>query len=95
MDFAELKQILSEQFPKVWLKDGKLFARTEECLWTGEGSTIDVRIEDGIYEVDAFNSYDTSDMYVFGVHKALHNALADYGFFAEFYDAGTVFIYRS
>lgn len=95
MDFAELKQILAEQFPKVWLKDGKLFARTDECLWTGEGSSIDVKVEGETFTVPAFDYYDQSGLYVFGVHKSLHNALEDYGFFAEFYDAGTVFIYRS
>ena len=29
----------------------------------------------------------------FGIHKDLYNALAKLGYFAEFYDAGTVFAY--
>jgi hypothetical protein len=97
VDIQELKQILSEQFPKVWIKDGKEFDNIhDDSLWTGEGSEIEVKDEASgqTFMMAAFDSFNTSSWYVFGVHKYFHNALEDYGFFTEAYDGGTYFIYE-
>ena len=77
---------LEKQFPNVWFKDGEEFADGyENTIWTGEGSTI------GEYDY-AFSSYSYYE--TFGVHPILAKALDKLGLYAEFYDAGTVFIYK-
>ncbi len=100
MDFELLKAQLSNAFPKVWIKDGDEFSRGHKnSLWTGEGSMITTTVplpgEQFTFDIPAFDSCDLSDIYVFGVHHKLHKFLEERGFFAEFHDGGTVFIYRS
>jgi hypothetical protein len=76
---------LEKQFPNVWFKDGEEFASGyENTIWTGEGSDID-----GESAFCHYGYYDTMH-----VHPKLAKALDKLGLYAEFYDAGTVFIYK-
>lgn len=85
MNVPDVIAILQKQFPNVWMKDGADFAdRYENTIWTGEGSDID-----GAY---AFCSYSYDD--TMGIHPKFNDALNRLGLWAEFYDAGTVFIYE-
>jgi hypothetical protein len=78
-------QSLAKQFPDVWFKDGAEFARGyEQTIWTGEGSYIG--------DANAFDYYGYGN--TMGVHPELHKALDKQGLYAEFYDAGTVFLYN-
>ena len=77
---------LVKQFPHVWFKDGAEFAEGyEDTIWTGEGSDIG----DHQYAFDYYGYGETM-----GVHPELAAALDKLGLYAEFYDAGTVFIYQ-
>ena len=77
---------LQALFPEVWFKDGGEFSTGQaNTIWTGEGSFID-----GDY---AFSSYGHRD--TMGVHPTMDKALRKLGLWAEFYDAGTVFIYAN
>lgn len=98
MDLFVLQAKLAVKFPKVWVKDGAEFDRRHAtALWTGEGSKIDVTVDVGdekmTFEVPAFDQYDMTGLYEFGVHRDLHNFLAENGCYAEAYDGGTYFIY--
>jgi len=87
-------QKLVSLFPKVWFKDGSEFSNQHaNTIWTGEGSWITPNRQylDG-FEPSAFDYYFYSE--TMGVHPILNKALDDLGLFAEFYDAGTVFIYN-
>jgi hypothetical protein len=77
---------LKKQFPDMWFKHGSEFYDddSKKFIWTGEGSHID-----GDY---AFAHWGYSD--TIGVHPKLAKALDKLGLYAEFYDAGTVFIYQ-
>lgn len=78
-------QTLAKQFPKVWFKQGGEFSpQYEQTIWTGEGSSIG--------DAEAFDYYGYGN--TMGVHPELHKALDKQGLYAEFYDAGTVFLYK-
>lgn len=77
---------LQAMFPEMWFKNGDEFYEKESnFIWTGEGSFIG--------EESAFCYFGYSD--TCGVNPKLENALNKLGLWAEFYDAGTVFIYES
>lgn len=77
---------LKKQFPGIWFKPGSEFYDDEskKFIWTGEGSYIG--------DDYAFSLYDYPN--TLGVHPKLEQALSKLGLWAEFYDAGTVFIYK-
>jgi hypothetical protein len=76
---------LQAMFPDVWFKDGGDFYNNDSnTIWTGEGSFIG--------DESAFCYYGYSD--TCGVNPKLEKALNKLGLWAEFYDAGTVFIYE-
>lgn len=91
ISLRRLADQLNKEFPGVWIKDGAEFdSRHAGALWTGEGSWV----EDEHGKDAAFDSYSVVDeLYPNGVHHQLATFLEQRGFYCEFYDAGTVFIY--
>lgn len=84
---SRLKNILKRKFPDMWMKDGEDFSSSNAgSIWTGEGSFDN----DGI---PLFDNFATSPLYELGVHKDLVRVLDKHGWFAEFHDGGTVFIW--
>jgi hypothetical protein len=80
-------KFLAKKFPNMWFKDGGEFSPDHVgTIWTGEGSYLN-----DLFPVDAFDYYGYSS--TMGVHPAVHKALDRQGLYAEFYDAGTVFLY--
>ena len=77
---------IQKAFPHVWLKDGEDFNGSKGALWSGEGSDID--------DIPAFDHYSDNSLYIMGVHHKLADLLTKLGYYAEFYDAGTVLIYK-
>jgi hypothetical protein len=76
---------LQKQFPDIWFKDGADFSNSHKgTIWTGEGSYID--------GYSAFSYYDSSN--TMGIHPKFEEALNKLGLWAEFYDPGTVFLYK-
>lgn len=76
---------LQAMFPEMWFKNGDEFYEKESnFIWTGEGSCVE-----GDYAFDMYGYGETM-----GVHPKLENALKKLGLWAEFYDAGTVFIFE-
>ncbi len=94
---ADLMKLLKINFPDIWTKDGKEFAPDQDgSIWSGEGSYY----QKGGDRWEVFNNYSwefdpCEDHYIGGVLKELHDYLNDRGWFAEFYDGGTVFFYQS
>jgi hypothetical protein len=78
-----LIQSLERQFPGLWLRPGHDFGPAYlGTIWTGEGSHVDHK--------PAFNYYGHTRTH--GVHPDLARALDRLDLYADFYDAGTVFI---
>ena len=76
---------LQSKFPKMWFKDGSDFSSMHiDTVWTGEGSYIG--------DESAFDYYSYGN--TLGIHPAFQRELDKLGLFAEFYDAGTVFLYK-
>lgn len=76
---------LAALYPHAWFKYGEEFAMGyENAIWTGEGSEL-------------FNGEPIFDYYSYGetlgVHPKFVAALDKLGLYAEFYDAGTAFIW--
>lgn len=86
MQVQKLIDKLQKQFPDMWFKDGAEFSDGyKNTIWTGEGSHID-----GEYAFAHWGYPDTM-----GVNPKFDEALNKLGLWAEFYDAGTVFIYKN
>lgn len=85
----ELMSILTKKFPKMWMKESEEFGAPRNGIWTGEGSYDN----DGC---EMFNYYanPTSTLYDMGINKELVDILDEHGWFAEWYDSGTVLIYK-
>lgn len=76
---------LQAMFPDMWFKDGGEFHNNDSnSIWTGEGSWIGDEI--------AFCYFGFEE--TMGVNPKLNAVLDKLGLWAEFYDAGTVFIYE-
>jgi hypothetical protein len=82
-------KLLSVLFPQMWFKDGGEFRNDgSNSIWTGEGSFIQDEHGREQYAFDHYGYHDTM-----GVNPILNKALNNLNLYAEFYDAGTVFIY--
>ncbi len=76
---------LQSKFPLMWFKDGADFSNMHtDTIWTGEGSYIG--------DANAFDYYGYGN--TLGIHPAFQKELDKLGLFAEFYDAGTIFLYK-
>ena len=89
----ELKKMLAKKFPKMWIKDGEEFdykdSNFKNSIWTGEGSELN--------DFEIFNHYANDineSAYTMGVLNELHFFLKKHGWYASFYDGGTVFLYE-
>jgi len=89
-----LMDTLEKKFPKMWMKTSEEWNGEENFIWTGEGSEF---IDEDGFPWMMFNHYseDFDELYYqMGVKKELVHFLDKYGWYCDFYDAGTVFIYK-
>ena len=100
----QLMQILAKTFPKMWMKDGTEWNHNSKAnfIWTGEGSCwveiICHSLGSAELEHNLFNyhlTYEKHGTYEMGIHKKLVALLDEHGWYCEWHDAGTVFIYPS
>jgi hypothetical protein len=76
-----------EKFPTVWAKPGVDFSGDQYALiWSGESSMIG--------DLPAFNYYSEGECYDMGVHKDLIKWADSHNAFWEWYDGGTIFLYK-
>lgn len=81
---GSLIKAIIKKFPKVWLKTSEEFNGNKGAIWTGEGSDIG--------DIDAFNYYGYKD--TLGIHPDMWRFLQGKGWHCEWYDSGTIFIYK-
>ena len=77
---------IEKKFPDMWVRDAEFFNGSENALWTGESAEID--------GLPAFDYYADNSLYIMGVNVKLYNFLDKAGYYASFYDGGTVLIYE-
>jgi len=91
----QLLEQLKKDFPRCWFKDGAEWDGGSAIAWSGESSYVELDIDGKPYEFDAFNYYDDSPMYVFGVLKTLVEWATAHDCHWSCNDPGTFFLYRS
>lgn len=83
---------LRENFPTCWFRPGEEFApEYAGQIWSGEGSTIKDPV--GNYW-DAFESGDPLYNQSGGVHPDIYKLLRERGWAVDWYDPGTVLIFK-
>ena len=98
----EMMEKLRKRFPNIWIKPAEDFykdkhPRAKYAIWTGsEGNTF----VDNNKKIAAFNPTDSifynpkiDKSYDNEVHVTLAKFLRKNGYYAEFYDAGTIFFW--
>ena len=92
--FTKAIEKLQKAFPGIEnIKDGEPWGAGKNSIHLGdaaEGGTID-----GLPAADSYAwEYDPAERtYILGIHRKLAGVLDDIGYFAEWYDAGTVIAY--
>jgi len=84
MNRDDLLAALQVQFPRAWFKRGEEFDGRKNSIWTGEGSFIG----DDHYVRGIFEYYDSEP-----VDPEFNAFIEPRGWYVEWYDAGTVFLY--
>jgi hypothetical protein len=88
----KMMSILKAKYPKLFIKESEEFGDGHEgAIWSsGEDGT---KAKDGW---DLFDYYGEGARYgeAIGVHKEAYDLLEKNGWYAEWYDAGTIFFYK-
>lgn len=83
----QLLRELTKRYSTAWFKKGEEFSSNHQnSIWTSGEEGIN---SEGYPLFDYYN-----DNYIMGVHPEVEAFLNRHGYFAEFLDAGTVFIYK-
>ena len=83
----QLLKELKQKYPKGWFKTSEDFDGQKGAIWSGECS-----YKDGIPLFEYYPEYE--GIYEGGVLKELNSYLDKHGWYVEWYDAGTVMIYK-
>lgn len=84
----ELIKLLKERFPKMKVRPSEDFDGRGGGLWTsGE--------EGDFFDYYAYDSDRKEERYILGTRKDVHIFLEEHGWFSEFYDPGTVMLYKA
>lgn len=87
----EMMELLEGKYPNMFLRTTEEFDGSKGGIWTSG--------EDGLTAKDGFKlfNYYAEDFqekrYIFGVHKEIRSLLEKHGWFAEWYDCGTIMLY--
>ena len=87
-----LMAILKAKYPSMFLKTTEEFDGGKGGIWVG-GENGD-EAKDGRPLFDYYTQYGGEVHYVFGVHKEIGAILEKNGWYAEWYDAGTLMFYE-
>lgn len=85
-----LIELLAKTYPGMFLRTTEEFNGSKGGIWTSGESSIEAK--------DGFNLFDyyyrSYTKYEIGVHKEIYDLLQENGWYAEWYDAGTVMLWR-
>jgi hypothetical protein len=87
----EMIDLLKAKYPNKMFRTTEEFDGTEGGIWT---SGEDGQLHKGLPLFNYYSQDGGSKSYTFGVLNFLHNWLGDRGWYCEWYDAGTVMIWK-
>jgi hypothetical protein len=85
----KMMELLEAKYPNMFLRTTEEFDGGKGGIWTSG--------EDGLAGKDGFalfNYYAEGKRYQFGVHTEIYNFLEKHGWYAEWYDCGTIMLYE-
>jgi hypothetical protein len=85
----KMMELLEAKYPQMFLRTTEEFDGGKGGIWTSG--------EDGLAGKDGFalfNYYAEGKCYQFGVHTEIYNFLEKHGWYAEWYDCGTIMLYE-
>lgn len=84
-----LIELLAKTYPGMLLRTTEEFNGSQGGIWTSGEDRIKARDR-----FDLFNYYSESyNKYEIGVHREIYDLLRENGWYAEWYDAGTVMLW--
>lgn len=85
-----LMDILESKYPKMFLRTTEEFSGSKGGIWTsGED---DLPAKDGR---PLFDYYADGNKYELGVHNEIGDLLTKHGWYAEWYDCGTIMLWEA
>src|SRR6185312_12524374 len=98
MSRDKLMKLLEKEFPNMWMKYSEEFNGNDdvEAIWTGEGSYLldEHHGKVPLFDYNAGFTDRQERVYVMGIYKKLRTLLESNGWYSEWYDGGTVFLYQ-
>lgn len=87
----KMLEILNKTYPELFTRTTEEFNGSKGGIWSsGEGSA---ETKDGFKLFDYYSEDYQEKRYVLGVHKEIGNLLEKNGWYAEWYDCGTIMFY--
>jgi hypothetical protein len=88
----EMLNLLEQKYPKMFLKPSEQFgASYKGGIWSsGENGDL---AKDGFKLFNYYAEDPKERRYVLGVHKEIGNFLEKHGWYAEWYDCGTIMLW--
>jgi hypothetical protein len=85
----QMMELLEAKYPRMFLRTTEEFNGSNGGIWTSG--------EDGLEAKDGFplfNYYAQGNLYELGVHTEIYEFLEKHGWYAEWYDAGTIMLWQ-
>ena len=90
---SELIEAINKSYPKLNMALSEEFNGNEGGVWV-MGTEDGLCSKNGLLLFDYYAEDNSEDNYLFGCNQELHKQLEKHGWFAEWYDAGTMFFWR-
>jgi len=85
----KLMDILESKYPKMFLRTTEQFSGSKGGIWTSGEDNLPAK--DG---KSLFDYYADGGKYELGVHKEIGDLLLKHGWYAEWYDCGTIMLWE-
>jgi hypothetical protein len=86
---VELMKLLASKYDRMFLRTTEEFDGGTSGIWSSGETYLEAK--DGFMLFDYYT--ENYKRYTFGVHQELHDFLDEHGWYAEWYDAGTIMFY--
>lgn len=84
----QMMDLIRVKYPKLFMRTTEEFDGSKNGIWSSAESGV--KAKDGF---DLFDYYGEGNRYNLGVHNDIGNLLEKNGWYAEWYDSGTIMFY--